>query len=71
MANKANRVERIKQRDNRNMDEICAIISTQVSDQQRIDAADDIMKNDNNINTLDTQVQKLHKKYLTIASAAK
>jgi dephospho-CoA kinase len=71
MADKTNRVERIKHRDNRNMDEIRAIISTQVSDQQSIDAADDIIENNNNINTLDIQVQKLHKKYLTIASAAK
>ncbi len=71
MADKTNRVERIKHRDNRNMDEIRAIISTQVSDQQRIDAADDIIENNNNINTLDTQVQKLHKKYLAIASAEK
>lgn len=71
MADKTNRIERIKQRDNRNMDEIHAIISTQTNDQRRIDAADDIIENNSNIKALDIKVQQLHKKYLTIAAVVK
>ena len=71
MADEKNRIMRIKQRDNRNLDETCAIISTQATDQQRLDIADDIIENNKNIKELGLQIQALHKKYLTIAAAIK
>ncbi len=71
MANEENRITRIKQRDNRNMDEIRAIISTQATDQQRLDVADDIIENNKDIKELDLQIQALHKKYIAITAAMK
>jgi len=71
IADEKNRITRIKQRDNRNMDEIRAIISMQATDQQRLDIADDIIENNKDIKELDLQIQALHKKYLTIAAAMK
>ena len=63
------RVERIKQRDNRTLDEIRAIISSQVNDEKRIRAADDIIENNNNFKQLESQVRILHKKYLQLSSS--
>ncbi len=69
MTDKKNRVKRISQRDDRSIDEIHSIISAQASDQQRIDIADDIIKNDSDISELNTQIKNLHEKFLTIASS--
>ena len=63
------RVERIKQRDNRTLAEIRAIISSQVNDEKRILAADDIIENNNNFIQLEAQVRILHKKYLQLSSS--
>ncbi len=69
MSDEKDRIKRISQRDNRNMDEIRSIISAQASDRQRIDIADDIIKNNSDISELDTQVEKLHTKFITIAAS--
>lgn len=69
MAEENIRVERIKQRDNRTLDEIRAIISSQVNDEKRILAADDIIENNNNFKQLESQVRILHKKYLQLSSS--
>lgn len=61
------RIERVRQRDQRSLDEINAIISHQVTDQIRINGADDIIKNDNDINTLTEQVQQLHDRYRNLS----
>ncbi len=71
MTDEKDRIQRIKQRDHRNMDEIRAIISAQATDQQRLDIADDTIENNKDINELDIQIQALHKKYLAIAAAMK
>ena len=63
------RVERIKQRDNRTLAEIRAIISSQVNDEKRIRVADDIIENNNNFKQLESQVRILHKKYLQLSSS--
>ncbi len=63
------RVERIKQRDNRTLAEIRAIISSQVNDKKRILAADDIIENNNNFKQLESQVRIIHKKYLQLSSS--
>lgn len=69
MSDEKDRIKRISQRDARNVGEIRAIISAQASDRQRIDIADDIIKNNSDISELDVQVQQLHKKFLTIAAS--
>ena len=71
MSDKTERVERIEKRDNRSKGDINAIIATQATDQQRIDTADDIIENNSNIKELDLHVQRLHKKYLTLAGTSK
>jgi len=71
IADEENRVERIKQRDNRNMDEIRAIISAQTTDRKRLNSADDIIENNSNINELNIKTQILHKKYRAIAGTIK
>ncbi len=70
MAEENIRVERIKQRDNRTMGEIHAIISSQVNDDKRFRAADDIIENNNNIKDLESQVRQLHKKYLQLPASS-
>ena len=70
MAEENVRVERIKQRDNRTLGEIQAIISSQVNDDKRISAADDIIENNNNFKQLESQVKQLHKKYLQLSTSS-
>ncbi|MCK4675130.1 MAG: dephospho-CoA kinase, partial [Gammaproteobacteria bacterium] len=65
------RIERVKQRDNRKVDEIRSIISSQVTDERRISEADDIIENDNNFKELESQVLQLHKKYTDLSSTDK
>jgi len=65
------RIERVKQRDNRDMDEIRSIISSQVTDERRISEADDIIENNNDFKELESQVQQLHKKYTNLSTATK
>jgi len=62
------RIERIKQRDNRSLDEIQAIITSQVSDDKRLLAADDILENNKDFSTLASGVQHLHKKYTGLST---
>ena len=64
------RVERIKQRDNRTLAEIRAIINSQASDEKRTCAADDIIENSNDFKQLESQVRTLHKKYLQLSTSA-
>jgi len=61
------RIERVKQRDQRNMDEIQSIISNQVTDTKRISEADDIIENNNDFRALEHHVNQLHKKYIDLS----
>ena len=70
MAEENTRVKRIKQRDNRSLGEINAIISSQANDDKRIRAADDIIENNNNFKDLESQVRRLHKQYLQLAASS-
>ena len=63
VAEKAVRIERVKQRDNRSLDEINLIINSQVSDEKRISEADDIIENNSDFRQLELQVEQLHNKY--------
>jgi len=65
------RIERVKQRDNRNVDEICSIIKNQASDKQRRKAADDIIENNNDFKQLELQIERLHHFYTQLAKANK
>ena len=60
------RTKRVQQRDNRKIEDIQLIIKSQVSDKKRIDNADDIIENNNDINELRLQVQHLHDKYTSL-----
>ena len=68
-SNEKIRIERVKQRDNRDMDEIRSIISNQVTDERRISEANDIIENNSDFKELEHQVQQLHKKYTNLSSA--
>lgn len=57
------RIERIKQRDNRALSQINAIISSQIKDEKRVSAADDIIDNNDNFESLTYQIKQLDKKY--------
>jgi dephospho-CoA kinase len=65
------RIERVKQRDNRSPEEIRAIIACQVTDDTRLNAADDILENNSDISMLATEVHRLHEKYICLSNAYK
>lgn len=56
-------IARALQRDQRNAQQVQAIIDAQVSRQQRLQAADDIVDNSKDIDFLQQQIAQLHKKY--------
>ncbi len=61
--------KRTQSRDNRLLDEINAIISTQIDRQARLDEAHDIIQNDGTLEHLQTQVDKLHEEYVKRAES--
>ena len=61
-------IKRTIKRDNSNAIQIKEIMKTQVSRQVRVDAADDIILNTNNLDSLHKKVNQLHKRYLGLAS---
>lgn len=63
VAEKAVRIKRVKQRDNRSLDEINLIINSQVSDAKRISEADDIIENNSDFRQLELRVEQLDNKY--------
>jgi len=64
----ASQVERIRRRDARSEAEIHAILAAQVSRVRRLEEADDVINNTGDIVALETQVEALHRKYLTLAT---
>ncbi len=63
MADEPKRIERVQQRDDRSVNEIRSIINNQINDEKRQQKADDIIENNNDINSLNIQVKELHTKY--------
>ena len=61
-------IKRTIKRDNSSALQIKEIMKTQVSRQVRIDAADDIILNTDNLDSLHNKVNQLHKQYLELAS---
>lgn len=60
-------IKRCQLRDNSESTEIKNIINSQVSRQTRINAADDVILNTENINSLDEKVEYLHQQYLKLS----
>jgi dephospho-CoA kinase len=60
-------IERVKQRDQPNESIIENIIKSQVSRKTRLNAADDVISNTNDITTLQQEVEQLHQKYLELS----
>ncbi len=63
LADEPIRIQRIKQRDHRSLEQIQAIISSQVGDEKRISKADDIIENNHDLAALKPQIIQLDKKY--------
>jgi dephospho-CoA kinase len=59
-------ISRTQQRDHASLDEIQGLMKAQVTRQQRLAAADDILVNDQDITHLESEVAKLHKLYSSI-----
>jgi dephospho-CoA kinase len=60
-------IERVRQRDNLSRDEILAIMAAQVGRAERLRRADDVIRNDGDLATLEAQIAALHRKYLDLA----
>jgi dephospho-CoA kinase len=64
----ATRRQRLKQRDQMNDSEIDRAFAAQVSREQRLAAADEIISNNGNLDQLQLQVQQLHHRYSQLAA---
>lgn len=62
-------VSRVMARSGLAADEVRRIMAAQVSRQQRLAAADDVIDNDGPLEALAPQVEALHRQYLTLAAA--
>ena len=62
-------IERLKQRDQLTNDMIKNILKAQVDRHKRLQHADDIIDNDNDLSALTSQVLQLHQKYVQLAKS--
>lgn len=60
-------ITRSMQRDNNSIEQIQAIMDTQLARHERLSYADDIIVNDKNIAHLEQQVKQLHQSYLQLS----
>ncbi|MBV1876838.1 MAG: dephospho-CoA kinase [Pseudomonadales bacterium] len=63
-------IERVMSRDSNTREQIEAIIQSQLSREQRLTYADDIIRNDTGLEQLDIEIKKLHQRYLKLAADA-
>jgi dephospho-CoA kinase len=61
-------IRRVMARSGLSRDEVLAIIASQASRQQRLSIADDVIHNDNGLETLEAQIMLLHRRYLELAA---
>jgi len=61
-------IRRVMERSGLSRNEVLSIMASQVSRQQRLREADDIVQNDDGIETLRSQVNPLHLRYLGLAT---
>jgi dephospho-CoA kinase len=57
-------IQRVMQRNQLSEDEIRKIIAAQTSRQERLNRADDVLENNENLENLAKKIERLHKKYL-------
>ena len=60
-------VARVMRRSGLTADAVRAIMAAQVTRQQRLAAADDVIDNDDGVEALRPQVERLHKRYLALS----
>jgi len=58
-------IDRVKQRDEREIETIKAIIAQQMPANKKIELADNVINNNGDIKLLESEVEKLHNQYLT------
>ena len=61
-------ISRVMARNGLGETEVCAILATQASRDQRLAAADDVLANDGDLATLRVQIADLHQRYLRLAA---
>jgi dephospho-CoA kinase len=61
-------IDRVVRRSRLRPEEVRAIMATQISRAQRLEGADDVIRNDTDIDGLRPQVALLHRKYLELAA---
>ena len=62
-------IRRVMERSGLSRGEVLSIIASQVSRQQRLSEADDVIRNDRDFETLQAQVNPLHVRYLGLAAS--
>ena len=62
-------IRRVMERSGLSRGEVLSIIASQVSRQQRLREADDVIRNDRDLETLQAQVTPLHVRYLGLAAS--
>lgn len=62
-------IARVMQRSGLPRDQVEAIMATQANRKERLAAADDVINNDGAITALRSQVEKLHRRYLTLSES--
>ena len=63
-------IERVMHRSGLSRDQVKAIMATQASRSERLAAADDVINNDGEMADLRSQVEKLHRQYLSLSESA-
>ena len=58
-------IERTSKRDNVSEEQIKSIIASQIDRDSRLEQADEVILNDGSIQSLESKVQELHKKFLS------
>jgi dephospho-CoA kinase len=69
-ANHETKIQRVKVRSNLSSEEVEKIMNTQLSDEQRLEFADDIIENNSTKQYVYDEVEKLHLKYLELSKLA-
>ena len=70
MADESIRIQRVKQRSGLSEDQIHSIIDSQATDDERLQAADDVIINNSSLQTLLHQVEALDRKYRELADTS-
>jgi dephospho-CoA kinase len=63
-------IRRVMSRSRLSRQQVLAIMATQASREERLQGADDVIRNDNGLDAIDAQVRRLHDLYLALAKKA-